>query len=187
MRLLGSDKKDEGLGSFLCFNFNTRWISYASNGKAECMHVFTPLREYFTLENGLQVVAVPLANKSGVIEVDLLYKVGSRNEHMGKSGIAHMLEHMSFKSTKHLKEGEFDTIVKGFGGISNASTSFDNTRYFIKASNANSDKSLELFAEMMGSLQLKEDEFLPERQVVAEIKIVAHGQLAFGLFVFSLF
>ncbi|WP_432706786.1 M16 family metallopeptidase [Helicobacter ailurogastricus] len=151
------------------------------------VRTYLPHYESTTLENGLQVVAVPLANKSGVIEVDLLYKVGSRNEHMGKSGIAHMLEHMSFKSTKHLKEGEFDTIVKGFGGISNASTSFDNTRYFIKASNANLDKSLELFAEMMGSLQLKEDEFLPERQVVAEERLWRTDNSPLGYLYFRFF
>ncbi|WP_104682593.1 M16 family metallopeptidase [Helicobacter felis] len=140
-----------------------------------------------TLDNGLQVVAVPLANKSGVIEVDVLYKVGSRNEMMGKSGIAHMLEHMNFKSTKHLKEGEFDTIVKGFGGVSNASTSFDYTRYFIKASNTHLDKSLELFAEMMGSLQLKEEEFLPEREVVAEERLWRTDNSPLGYLYFRFF
>ena len=80
------------------------------------------------LDNGLQIVVVPLNNKSGVIETNIFYKVGSRNEVMGKSGIAHMLEHLSFKSTDKLKAGEFDEIVKGFGGVNNASTSFDYTR-----------------------------------------------------------
>ncbi|MGL2858721.1 M16 family metallopeptidase, partial [Helicobacter pylori] len=85
---------------------------------------YLPKHESVTLKNGLQVVSVPLENKTGVIEVDVLYKVGSRNEVMGKSGIAHMLEHLNFKSTKNLKAGEFDKIVKRFGGVSNASTSF---------------------------------------------------------------
>lgn len=64
---------------------------------------YLPKHESVTLKNGLQVVSVPLENKTGVIEVDVLYKVGSRNEVMGKSGIAHMLEHLNFKSTKTLK------------------------------------------------------------------------------------
>ena len=80
-----------------------------------------------TLENGLQIVAIPMKNGSGVISTDVFYKVGSRDEKMGKSGIAHMLEHLNFKSTKNLKAGEFDEIVKGFGGLNNASTSFDYT------------------------------------------------------------
>lgn len=129
---------------------------------------FLPKYEQIQLENGLQVVVVPMRNGSGVIETDVFYKVGSRNETMGKSGIAHMLEHMNFKSTKNLKVGEFDEIVRKFGGITNASTGFDYTRYFIKSSTENMDKSLELFAELMANLSLKEDEFLPERNVVAE-------------------
>ncbi|PAF43931.1 pitrilysin family protein [Helicobacter sp. 11S03491-1] len=132
------------------------------------VHTSLPKYEQIQLENGLQVVVVPMKNGSGVIETDVFYKVGSRNETMGKSGIAHMLEHLNFKSSKHLKSGEFDEIVKKFGGLSNASTGFDYTRYFIKSSNTNLDKSLELFAELMANLSLKEDEFLPERNVVAE-------------------
>ena len=80
-----------------------------------------------TLENGLQIVVIPMNNKSDVITTDIFYKVGSGNEVMGKSGIAHMLEHLNFKSTKNLKAGEFDEIVKGFGGVNNASTGFDYT------------------------------------------------------------
>ncbi len=66
-----------------------------------------------TLENGLKIVAIPMDNESKVITTDIFYNVGSRDEIMGKSGIAHMLEHLNFKSTKNLKAGEFDTIVKG--------------------------------------------------------------------------
>ena len=77
------------------------------------------------LENGLEVYIIPLNNQSNVITTDIFYKVGSRNETMGKSGIAHMLEHLNFKSTKNLKAGEFDKIIKSFGGSTNASTGFD--------------------------------------------------------------
>lgn len=120
------------------------------------------------LDNGLQVVVIPMDNGSGVIESDIFYKVGSRDEVMGKSGIAHMLEHLSFKSTQNLKAGEFDKIVKGFGGVDNASTGFDYTRYFIKSSAEHIDTSLKLFAELMRSLTLDDKEFQQERQVVAE-------------------
>ena len=128
------------------------------------------LPKYYTktLENGLQVVAIPMKNGSGVITTNIIYKVGSRNEIMGKSGIAHMLEHMNFKSTKDLKAGEFDRIVKGFGGVNNASTGFDFTHYFIKSSTKNLGKSLGLFADIMGSLKLTDKEFQPERNVVME-------------------
>lgn len=121
-----------------------------------------------TLPNGLEIVAIPMKNGSNVISTDVFYKVGSRNETMGKSGIAHMLEHLNFKSTKNLKSGEFDEVVKGFGGVNNAGTSFDYTHYYIKSSSKNMDKSLELFAELMENLTLKDEEFQPERDVVAE-------------------
>ena len=70
------------------------------------------LPEHFTktLDNGMQIVVIPMDNDSGVITTDIYYKVGSRNEVMGKSGMAHMLEHLSFKSTDKLKEGEYDTM-----------------------------------------------------------------------------
>jgi len=122
----------------------------------------------FKLENGLEIYHVPVNPGSKVISVDVFYKVGSRNEVMGKSGIAHMLEHLNFKSTKNLRAGEFDEIVKGFGGVNNASTGFDYTHYFIKASNENLDKTLGLFAELMKNLSLKDKEFQPERDVVHE-------------------
>lgn len=127
-----------------------------------------PKFESMTLQNGLQVVAIPMHNKSNVIQTSIFYKVGSRNEFMGKSGIAHMLEHLNFKSTKNLRAGEFDEIVKRFGGVNNASTGFDYTHYFIKSSSSNLEKSLDLFSELMQNLALKEEEFLPERDVVAE-------------------
>lgn len=128
------------------------------------------LPNYYTknLDNGLQIVAIPMDNNTNVVSVDIFYKVGSRNEVMGKSGIAHMLEHLNFKSTKNLKAGEFDEIVKGFGGVNNAGTSFDYTHYYIKTSSKNTDKSLELFSELMQNLTLNDEEFQPERDVVAE-------------------
>ncbi len=121
-----------------------------------------------TLKNGLKVIAIPMHNDSGVITTDIFYKVGSRNEVLGKTGIAHMLEHLNFKSTKHLKAGEFDEIVKSFGGVDNASTGFDYTHYFIKSAKEHLDKSLWLFSELMANLKLDEKEFQTEREVVAE-------------------
>jgi zinc protease len=128
------------------------------------------LPKYFTktLDNGLNIVVIPMDNGSNVVSTNIFYNVGSRNEVMGKSGIAHMLEHLNFKSTKNLESGEFDEIVKGFGGVNNASTSFDYTKYFIKSSSKNMEKSLELFAELMQNLTLKDEEFQPERDVVTE-------------------
>ena len=147
------------------------------------------LPKYFTktLDNGLQIVAIPMDNGSNVVSTDIFYKVGSRNEIMGKSGIAHMLEHLNFKSTKNLKAGEFDEIVKGFGGVNNASTSFDYTHYYIKSSSKNMDKSLKLFADLMENLTLKDKEFQPERDVVAEERRWRTDNNPMGYLQFKLF
>ena len=139
------------------------------------------------LDNGLKVIAIPLKNNSNVITTDIFYNVGSRDEVMGKSGIAHMLEHLNFKSTKNLKAGEFDTIVKGFGGVNNASTGFDYTHYYIKSSKKNLSKSLELYADLMENLTLKDEEFQPERDVVAEERRWRTDNSPMGYLYFKLF
>jgi len=146
-----------------------------------------PDYETQTLDNGLQIVVIPMENNTSVISTDIFYKVGSRNEVMGKSGIAHMLEHMNFKSTDNLKAGEFDDVVKGMGGVSNASTGFDSTHYFIKSSTKNLSKSLNLFGELMESLKLKDDEFQPERNVVAEERRWRTDNSPLGYMYFRLF
>jgi len=151
------------LRTFFIFHFSLLIIF-----SGDLMSSSLPQYSTKTLENGLQIVAIPMKNGSNVVTTDIFYKAGSRNEVMGKSGIAHMLEHLNFKSTKNLQAGEFDEIVKGFGGVNNASTSFDYTHYYIKSSSQNMDKSLELFAELMQHLTLKDEEFQPERDVVAE-------------------
>ncbi|QCD52592.1 M16 family metallopeptidase [Campylobacter sp. RM16192] len=139
------------------------------------------------LKNGFEIYHIPVNKGSYVISVDLFYKVGSRNEVMGKSGIAHMLEHLNFKSTKNLKAGEFDKIVKGFGGINNASTGFDYTHYFVKCSKKNLDKSLELYADIMANLSLKDSEFQPERNVVLEERLWRTDNNPIGFLYFTLF
>jgi len=147
------------------------------------------LPKYYTktLENGLQIVAIPMKNGSNVISTDIYYKVGSRDEKMGKSGIAHMLEHLNFKSTKNLKAGEFDEIVKSFGGVNNASTGFDFTHYYIKSASKNMDKSLSLFADLLENLTLKDEEFQPERNVVAEERRWRTDNSPMGYLQFRLF
>lgn len=119
------------------------------------------------LKNGLEIYVVPTKN-NGVVQTNVIYRVGSRNEIMGKSGIAHMLEHMNFKSTKTLKAGEFDSIVRKNGGVNNATTGFDYTHYYIRSSKNSIETNLRLYADLMENLQLKDEEFQPERKVVME-------------------
>jgi len=146
-----------------------------------------PSYETKTLKNGLEIVVIPLHNETNVISTDIFYKVGSRNEVMGKTGIAHMLEHMNFKSTKNLPAGEFDKEVKSIGGVNNASTSFDYTHYFIKSSSDNLQTSMNLYAELMQNLSLKDKEFQPERDVVTEERRWRTDNSPLGYLYFRLF
>ena len=164
-----------------------RFLSTIIFSAGVVMSASLPNYQTQTLENGLQVVVIPMENNTSVISTDIFYKVGSRNEVMGKSGIAHMLEHMNFKSTDNLKAGEFDEVVKGMGGLSNASTGFDSTHYFIKSSTKNLNKSLDLFGELMESLKLQDDEFQPERNVVAEERRWRTDNSPLGYMYFRLF
>jgi predicted Zn-dependent peptidase len=140
-----------------------------------------------TLKNKLEVIAIPMNKGSNVITSNIYYKVGSRNEILGKTGIAHMLEHMNFKSTKNLKEGEFDKIVKSLGGVDNASTGFDYTHYFIKTSSEYLNKTFELFSEVMANLKLSEEEFQRERKVVYEERLWRVDNNPLGYLYFRLF
>jgi predicted Zn-dependent peptidase len=155
----------------------------------ETIKMPSPLPSYKTktLKNGLEIVVIPLKNGTNVISTDIFYKVGSRNEVMGKTGIAHMLEHMNFKSTKNLPAGEFDKQVKSIGGVNNASTSFDYTHYYIKSSTDNLKKSINLYAELMQNLKLKDSEFQPERDVVTEERRWRTDNNPLGYLYFRLF
>ena len=139
------------------------------------------------LKNGFEIYHIPVSKGSGVISVDVFYRVGSRNETMGKSGIAHMLEHLNFKSTKNMKAGEFDRIVKSFGGKNNASTGFDYTHYFVKCSKGNLNEALRLYADIMENLSLKDKEFQPERDVVTEERRWRTDNSPMGFLYFTLF
>ena len=153
----------------------------------ELMASSLPKHYLKTLENGLQIIVIPMENNSNVITTNIFYKVGSRNEIMGKSGIAHMLEHMNFKSTKNLEAGEFDKIVKSKGAVNNASTSFDYTNYYIQSNSENIYTSFKMFSELMENLNLKNEEFQIERDVVAEERRVRTDNPPIGYLYFRLF
>src|SRR6476620_8363505 len=81
-----------------------------------------------TLPNGLKIVVWPDQDIPSVAFYTW-FKVGSRNEHAGITGISHFFEHMMFNGTKTRKPGEFDRLLEGSGGSSNAATSSDGTMY----------------------------------------------------------
>ncbi|MBF0195425.1 MAG: insulinase family protein [Magnetococcales bacterium] len=121
----------------------------------------------FTLENGLQTILVR-ESKAPVVITQVWYKVGATDEKDGKTGLAHMLEHMMFQGTKKLAPSQFSKIVARNGGQDNASTAHDYTNYWIKLSSDRLELALELEADRMQNLRLQEAEFLSENLVVQE-------------------
>ena len=121
----------------------------------------------FTLANGLMVLLAE-EHKAPVITVQIWYKVGSRNEVMGRAGLSHMLEHMMFKGTPKYGKGEFSKIIEKNGGNDNAFTSQDYTAYFENLAADKLDLALEMEADRMKGLLLDEKEFQLEREVVKE-------------------
>jgi zinc protease len=121
----------------------------------------------FTLENGLQTILVK-ESKAPVVVTQVWYRVGAGDEVDGKTGLAHMLEHMMFQGTKKLAPSQFSKIVARNGGEDNASTAHDYTNYWIKFSSDRLELSLELEADRMQNLRLQEVEFLSENLVVQE-------------------
>lgn len=127
--------------------------------------VFNP--ESFTLENGLQVVVVPI-HRMPVVTHMIWYKAGSADEPPGKTGVAHLLEHLMFKATKTMPSGEFSKTVARVGGSENAFTSLDYTGYFQTVAVEHLEKMMEMEADRMKNLVLDPKEVETERLVVLE-------------------
>jgi zinc protease len=121
----------------------------------------------FTLGNGLQVVVIP-DHRTPVVTQMIWYKVGSADETPGKSGLAHFLEHLMFKGTSKHPAGEFSQTVLQVGGNENAFTSADYTGYFQRVPSEQLGKMMEFEADRMTGLVLKDENVLPERDVVLE-------------------
>lgn len=140
--------------------FATAICSFPMVGNAEVV-------TSFNLDNGLQVVVIE-DHRAPVVTNMAWYRVGAADETLGKSGIAHFLEHLMFKGTKKLSPGEFSRIVAANGGQENAFTSYDYTGYFQKVSADRLPLMMQLEADRMQNLILSEEEVLPERDVVIE-------------------
>ena len=135
--------------------------------------------EVFTLDNGLTVVvhedhSVPIA------AVNIWYDVGSAHEEEGRSGFAHLFEHMLFEETEHLSAGDFKNIIAGAGGTYNGTTNTDRTAYFETMPSNRLNLALWLEAERMGRLRVTQANFDREREVVKEERRMRYDNQPFG-------
>ncbi|WP_350016398.1 pitrilysin family protein [Rhodanobacter sp. IGA1.0] len=120
-----------------------------------------------TLPNGLQVLSVE-DHASPNVAVQMWYHVGSKDDPQGRSGFAHLFEHLMFKSTKHMHAEQFDRLTEDVGGANNASTGDDVTNYFEIVPSNYLQTLLWAEAERLSNLNVDEKNFKSERAVVEE-------------------
>ncbi len=120
-----------------------------------------------TLPNGLKLIVKEDRRAPSVVHM-VWYRVGSMDEFDGTSGVAHVLEHMMFRGTKKVGPGEFNKIVAAAGGRDNAFTSLDYTAYFQQVPKQALGQMMRLEADRMGNLDIRDDLFAKELEVVKE-------------------
>src|SRR5689334_8856944 len=126
-----------------------------------------PRAHEFVLPNGMQIVVIP-DHRAPVVTHMVWYRVGAADEPPGVSGIAHFLEHLMFKSTDKIPNGEFSKIISRLGGQDNAFTTHDYTGYFQRIAKERLGTVMEMEADRMANLQLAEKDVLTERNVILE-------------------
>lgn len=137
------------------------------------------------LANGMEVYTARDASTSNVT-VQVWYRVGSKDDPAGRSGFAHLFEHLLFKSTKNMPSETFDRLTEDVGGMNNAFTADDVTAYYEVVPANHLQRILFAEADRMGSLVVDQATFESERDVVKEeyrqrILASPYGRL-FGLF-----
>ncbi|MXS86452.1 insulinase family protein [Nitrosomonas sp. HPC101] len=137
-----------------------------------CIAITSPLsasansHEYL-LDNGLKLI-IKEDHRSPVVIQQVWYKAGSVDEVNGTTGVAHALEHMMFKGTSNTPSGEFSRRIAAVGGKENAFTSNDYTAYYQQLHQRHLPMAMELESDRMRNLQLTQEEFSKEIQVVME-------------------
>lgn len=120
-----------------------------------------------TLPNGMRVVSVQ-DNSSPTLAIHVWYNVGGEDDPIGRSGFAHMFEHMMFKSTKNMPNEKMDRLTEDVGGFNNASTWPDFTNYYEVVPSNHLEPLLWAESDRMVNLNVDDANFNSERDVVKE-------------------
>ena len=123
--------------------------------------------EKYTLANGLKVILAP-DRTTQVVTVNVWYDVGSRNEVKGRSGFAHLFEHMMFQGSANVEKAAHFQLVERAGGESNGSTAEDRTNYYETLPSNRLNLGLWLEADRMRSLVISQENFQNQREAVKE-------------------
>jgi zinc protease len=132
-----------------------------------------------TLDNGLEVVMLE-DHSTPVVHVAVWYHVGSKDEKPGRTGFAHLFEHLMFKGSKNVRPDQHPSWITSIGGEANAQTDEDTTLYWQTVPSHHLPLVLWLEADRMASLEVSEDKFLTEREVVKEERRMRFENQPFG-------
>ncbi len=132
-----------------------------------------------TLDNGLRVIINPDPTVP-VVAVNLWYDVGSRDERPGRTGLAHLFEHLMFEGSAQVGAGDHLAAIQGVGGSANATTWFDRTNYFETVPTGALDLALWLEAERLASLEVTQHNLDNQRDVVIEEKRQRYDNVPYG-------
>jgi zinc protease len=136
--------------------------------------------EHFTFDNGLNLFVLP-DHRLPIVSLQIHYKVGSRHELPGITGISHLFEHLMFRGSEKLGPEEFSRLLQAKGGEINAFTTRDHTSYFENLPAEHLELGLELEADRLLHLKLDDETFQPERQVVVSERKLRAVDSPFGL------
>jgi len=117
------------------------------------------------LPNGLKVLTKEV-HAAPVVTTFVWYRVGSRNENVGMTGISHQIEHLMFKGTRGLKTGDIDRLITQAGGENNAFTNYDYTAYYIELPKDKLDIALRIEADRMTGSRMSPEDLAKEKTVV---------------------
>jgi zinc protease len=132
-----------------------------------------------TLSNGLRVVFLE-DHSTPIVHVAVWYHVGSKDERAGRTGFAHLFEHLMFKGSKNVKSDQHPSWITSIGGQANAFTDEDATVYWQTVPAQYLPLVLWLEADRMASLEVSEDKFKTEREVVKEERRMRYENQPFG-------
>src|SRR5215217_612579 len=132
-----------------------------------------------TLKNGLRVITVE-DHSAPVVAISITYNVGSRNERKGRTGFAHLFEHMMFKGSENIGSGEHFLLVFNNGGTMNGTTNEDRTNYFEALPANQLDLAIFLEADRMKSLAITKDNLDNQRNAVQEERRLGVDNQAYG-------
>ena len=123
--------------------------------------------EHYWLENGLEVILVR-DTTAPTVAVDIWYRVGSANDPAGKSGFAHLFEHMMFEGSPHIPNNGMDQLLEPVGGSSNAYVGKDYTAYYETVPSHQLPLALWIEADRMGGLDVTQENLDNQRAIVIE-------------------